>query len=222
MRRAGVTALLAVMAAGLVALALMAASDKRDLAFTLGVVPSTLAAELGPGATVCQSPIAVPEAFAQVRFQVGTFRRHSGQPLIVAVRSAGSGRLLGRGRVPAGYRDLAQPVAGVGKVGAGRRIAVCVRNAGTRKVALYGNAEAAAQPSQAISRGRDLGTDLTLVFLAAERRSMLTLLPQVFERASVFRPEWVGAWVFWLLTAATLLGVPLLLARALADSAGAP
>ena len=63
---------------------------------------------------------------------------------------------------------------------------------------------------------------MTVVFLTDERHSMLAQLPDVFERASVFRPGWVGPWVFWLLMALTLIGVPLLLARALADSSDAP
>jgi hypothetical protein len=37
----------------------------------------------------------------------------------------------------------------------------------------------------------------------------------VFERAALFRPGWVGAWTFWLLLAALVIGVPTLLGRAL-------
>ena len=72
------------------------------------------------------------------------------------------------------------------------------------------------------ARRRDLFSDLSVVFLHDSRRSVLSQLPDVFDRASVFRPGWVGPWLFWLLSAAVLLGVPLLLARALAESEGAP
>lgn len=221
MRRTGAVALIVTACAGLVALLAVAASDKRELAFTLGVVPTTVAAELAPGAQACQTPIAVPEEFARVRLQVGTYRR-AGQPLEVTVRSAGSKRVLGRGRLPGGYADVTEQTASVGEVRAGQRISVCVRNAGTRRIALYGNSDVAVQPSRATVQGREPGTDLTLVFLSEQPRSMLSRLPEVFEHASLFRPGWVGPWLFWLLTAATLVGVPLLLARALADSADAP
>src|ERR687894_319925 len=101
MRSAGVVALIVTVCAGLAALAAVAVTDEREVAFTLGVVPSMVAAELPPGAAACQAPIAVPERFAAVRMQVGTHRR-AGQPLEVTVRSAGSERLLGRGRLPGG------------------------------------------------------------------------------------------------------------------------
>jgi hypothetical protein len=51
--------------------------------------------------------------------------------------------------------------------------------------------------------------------LVRERRSALAQLPDSFERAALFHPGWVGAWTFWVLTAAVLLGVPALLVRAL-------
>ena len=37
----------------------------------------------------------------------------------------------------------------------------------------------------------------------------------VFHRAALFRPNPVGAWTFWALLAAVLIGVPALLVRAL-------
>jgi hypothetical protein len=51
---------------------------------------------------------------------------------------------------------------------------------------------------------------------------MLATLPHAFERASVFRPGWVGPWLYWLLAAAVLLGIPVLLARALSASEERP
>jgi hypothetical protein len=217
MRRRGVLALLLTAGAGLLALAIVGARDERELAFTLGVVPSTVAAELQPGQAVCQRPVNVSTKFTRVRFQVGTFGQ-PGTPLTVSVRSARSGRRLGQGRLAGGYPDVTQQVVDVGPIGDSQRVTVCVRNGGHRRVALYGNATVAAPGTEAyIGRGR-LGTDLTLVFERDEPRSVLSLLPQVFERASLFRPGWVGSWTFWLLAALLLAGVPLLLGLALARS----
>ena len=221
MRSTGLAALLATVVCGLIALALVAERDDRQLAFTTGVVPSIPAAELRSGETVCQSPISVPEGFDRVSLQAGA-PGSLGQPLTVSVLSAEGGRRLGRGRVPGGYFGPSEQPTTVGDIAAGQKISVCVRNAGARKVALYGNAGSAALPSAAVQRGRALDTDITLVFLTRERRSMLSLVPEVFERASLFRPGWVGPWLFWALSAAALLGVPLLLARALTHSQDEP
>lgn len=206
--------LLATALVGLLALAIEAASDKRDLAFTIGVVPSIVAADLRPGATVCQVPIDVPEDFSRVRLYT---RRGggAGKPLVVSVLSMPSGRLLGQGRVHGGSADA---TASVGNVDAEQKIGVCARNAGTRPVSLYGNTLAGAPLSGAIIGKGQLTTDLSVVFLHDGSRSMLAQLPQVFERASVFRPGFVGPWLFWVLAAAVLFGVPVLLARALADA----
>ena len=220
MRRSGVTALIAIVCAGLVALALVAARDRRELAFTIGVVPSIPAAELSPRATVCQTPITVPQEFSRVSLRAGN-PGGLGQPLAISVHTADARRELGRGRLLGGYPDATEQGTTVGEVDEGQKISVCVRNIGTQKVTLYGNAAGAALPSAALVKGRPLETDITLVFLNRERHSMLSLLPEVFERASLFRPGWVGPWLFWVLSVAALLGVPLLLARALADSADA-
>ena len=215
MRRAGALALLATVAAGLLVLALVAATDKRDLAFTLGVVPTIPAAQLEPGATVCQAPIDVPTAFSRVSVRAG------GGPLVVSVVGIPSGRALGSGRAPVGPTRPSDRTTAVGEVHADQKIGVCVRNAGIRRAAVYGNTLAAAPLSGAAIGKRQLDTDVTVVF-RDERRSMLAQLPRAFERASVFRPGFVGPWLFWVLAAAVLIGLPLMLARALSDAARAP
>jgi hypothetical protein len=209
MRRGGAAALLVTAALGLLALAVEAAGDKRDLAFTIGVVPTIMAAELPPGATVCQAPIFVPDEFSRVSFRTGGF---SEQRLTVSVIGIPSGRLLASGRATS-----SDPSAALRKVGAEQKVGVCVRNDGRHQVSLFGNAAAASPLSGAILGKRQLATDVSFVF-RDDRRSMLSRLSDGFERASLFRPGWVGPWLFWALTALVLLGVPLLLARALQAS----
>jgi hypothetical protein len=216
MRRGGAAVLLVTAMVGLLALAIEAASDKRDLAFTIGVVPTIVAADLRPGATVCQAPIDVSDDFSRVRLRTGG--GGAGQPLVVSILAMPSGRQLAQGRVRSGSGDATDRAASVGTVDAEQKIGVCVRNAGTRPVSLYGNTLAGAPLSGAILGKRQLKTDLSVVFLHGDSRSMLAQLPRVFERASVFRPGFVGPWLFWVLGAAVLFGVPVLLARALADT----
>jgi hypothetical protein len=221
MRRGGAAALLVTAALGLVALAVEAAGDKRDLAFTLGVVPSTPAVRLAPERMVCQGPIVVSEEFDRIGLKAGS-PGAPGSPLTISVVTL-AGNPIASGRIQGGYAYPTEQSAEVGRVAAGRRVSVCVHNDGTERVDVYGNAGVAALTSQALLNGRrPLDTDLTLVFLHDERRSMLSQLSDVFQRASVFRPGWVGAWTFWVLTAAVLIGVPLLLARALSESETAP
>jgi hypothetical protein len=221
MRRAGAIVLLAVAGLGLLGLLVVAGRDKRDLAFTLGVVPTIPAATLKPGVRVCQVPIGVPDEFNRVRLRAGS-PGGPGQPLQLTVVDVATNSVVGRGRLPGGYPYSTEQSASVGQVGAERRIAVCVRNLGGRNVQIFGNTDAGSPTSHAFIRGRGLPNDLTLVFLRSGERSQLAALPDLFERASVFRPGWVGPWVYWLLAAGVLLGVPLLLARALALSEEPP
>lgn len=210
-----VAAFLVVAAGGLLAFALVAAGDSRALAFTLGVAPAQVGAELRPGQAACQAPVLVSSEFSRVRFQVGTYMRR-GEPLEVVVRSLRSGRALGRGRLRGGYPDVSQPSVPVGRVAPEQLVEVCIRNGGQRKVALYGGVTAAAPGTDARVDGSETGTDLTLVFERAEPRSMLATVPEVFRRASVFRPGWVGSWTFWVLAGLLGAGVPALLGLALA------
>jgi hypothetical protein len=220
MRRGGAAVLLVTAVVGVLALAILAASDKRDLAFTIGVVPSIVAADLRPGAQVCQVPVAVPEAFTRVRLRAGS-PGDAGPPLELTVLDNQTHKLLGRGRVPGGYPDPTEQSARVGDVAGEQRVAVCVRNVGARRVGVYGNTDAAAPTSRAFRGNHGLPTDLTLVFLRSQPRSMVSALPDALDRASVFRPGWVGPWLYWVLAAAVLLGIPVLLARALAAAEGA-
>ena len=160
MRRTGAVALLATAALGLLALVAMAVSDKRELAFTIGVVPSIVAADLRSGAQVCQGPIAVPEEFTHVLVRAGSPGR-PGPPLKVTVLGDPVHEVLGQGRFRAGYADPTEQSVAVGRVAGEQRIAVCVRNRGRDRVGLYGNAGAAAPTSRAFvgNRGARHGPD---------------------------------------------------------------
>jgi hypothetical protein len=56
---------------------------------------------------------------------------------------------------------------------------------------------------------------MRLVFKRSEPRSALAQVPDMFERATLFRPDVIGAWTFWLLLVAVAAGIPALLAFAL-------
>jgi hypothetical protein len=219
--RTGVAALAAVALCAVVAVVAVAATDERRLAFTIGVQPSQPAAVLAPGDRACQSPIDASAEAQIVKLKPGTFRR-PGPPLAVETRTSGGERATGT--VPGGYADLAwQPARLDRSIPEGQRIEVCVVNRGPARVALFGGPALAARTSAARLDGRELPTDIALVFEREDGKSVLSLLATAFERAALWHPGWAGDWLFWVLLVAVTAGVPVLLAAALrASSPDAP
>lgn len=195
--------LLAVAALGALALLAAAALDDRERAFTVGLPPVRVAAELPPGERACHTDIEVPAGFSRVQLATASFQR-PGPPLTVTAGDA-------RGAVPAGYPDNSTVEVRLGEIEEGERVDVCVTNEGDRRVALYGSPPDT-PPDQL--GDPNLQPEIGVAFLREEPRSMLELVPQAFERAALFRPAWVGAWTFWLLLGMVAAGVPLLLAAA--------
>jgi hypothetical protein len=207
---------IALVVASILAIGVLALRQ-TSLAFTLGVAVAGPVATLKHGDQVCQRPIDVPSGgeFDRVQMSLGTFHRE-GSPLRVTVKNLG-GRVLSEGMVPGGYPDIArQPehlVALDRRVGA-QRVAVCVDNRGRHAVAVYGNVDAAARTSTAVKDGKPLGFDLALVF-ERKPRSKLSLIPEAFSRAALFRFTWMGSWTYFVLLAVLVLGGPWLILRGL-------
>jgi len=219
MRSRAVLALVLVAAAGTAALALVAAREDRTLAFTLGVAPAAIAAPIAPGQEACQQPLLVEAPFDVVELALAPGDAHAAR-LAVEVRPPEGGAPIARGTAAGA---AASPGAGateaarvpVGRVPAGGTVAICVRNAGSAAVGLYGGPDAAARGSSALLDGRPTGNDLALVLRTAQPRSTLALLPDMLARAALFRGDWIRPWLYWALLAALLLAVPALLAVAL-------
>jgi hypothetical protein len=205
----------AIVTIAVLGLAAVALTDRQDEAFTLGVAPATVAADLGPDARACQEGIDVPSSFSTIEVQVGTYER-PGEPLTVTVHEEnGSGRLLAWGSLPGGYPDVSRPMIQVSPgVDSGQRVAVCVEARGARRTALYGNAGVAAPASSLRVDDRAVDTDLALVFRSGER-SLAAELPDTFGRAALFKASWIGPWTFCLLGLAVLVLVPVALLLAM-------
>jgi hypothetical protein len=213
MRRRAVIAFGLVVLVAALAATVLGATERRTLAFTLSVPPQAGLIVLHPSQRACQRPISVAAGFDAVQPQLGTFRR-SGPALAVTVERT-SGQVLAQGRLAGGYADVARPSIPVGHVPGGGSVAVCIRNEGTRKVALYGSADAASPTSTALLDGKPTGFDAALIFRDAHPHSTLAVLPAMFDRASLFRAGWIGAWLYWTLLVVVVVGVPLLLGWAL-------
>jgi hypothetical protein len=213
-----VRAMVAAFLVGALGLLVAAVTDKRHLAFSLAVRPSQPGILIQAGQEVCQRGIDVEEPFDSVSLLLATYFQ-PGPRLELRVTDDRGGRRLAAGVLPDGYPDSRVSVAKLrGTVPAGGRATLCIRNAGTRKVALFSGPYSDNAPSSGAIDGRYISYDLLVDFVRSKPRSTLSLIPDVFERAALFHPAWVGAWTFWALAALLLVGVPVLLGRALASA----
>jgi hypothetical protein len=103
------------------------------------------------------------------------------------------------------------------------RVAVCFANRGRHRVALYGNAPAAARSSVSILDGRRQPGDVELEF-GRPSRSYAAVVPDMLRRAALFGFTWEGAWTYVVLALLLLIAGPVLIARAVnaAERDGAP
>ncbi|WP_210491577.1 hypothetical protein [Patulibacter sp. SYSU D01012] len=212
MRRAG-TVLAAVVAAGVLLLVVLGAVKRDDQAFSLGAPPSGVAVDLKPRQEACQAPIAVPDGtdFDQVRLPVGTYTK-PGPALTVTVRRGRD--VLVRRRVAAGYRDGSTLRVDTGRSIGGRDLSVCLRNDGTVPLALYGSGAAVESSQLRVDGGDDAIVDLALSF-GREPRSLLSLVPDVLDRATLFRSPRLAPAVYLLVLLVLVLGAAALAATAL-------
>ena len=212
--RSGVAALLAACAVGALAVALVGATDDRELAFTTNVRVVETVILAAPGTEACQTGLEAAAEFDSLEFTLGAGHL-PGPPLRVTVREFRTARELATGRLPAGARDNTPVVVRLDRpVAEGSAIDVCARNDGDRDVSFYGG-PTAESPGQSNVDGHPGRGDMRIVFLRSEPRSALAQLPDMFDRATRFRPDVVGEWTFWLLLVAVAAGIPALLALAL-------
>jgi len=200
MRRAFLT----VVAAGLVAMVIVLASQDGDRAFSLNVVQDATVGPLAPHATLCQRSVPVPAtgAFREVALAVP-------DRLVVRVRRAG--RVIAHGAVTGGRARLDATVPGDAVVD------VCLTNPGPRALALPGGALGAVASTRAEIGGRAQPADVALTFACGCGRSALGDLRNQVRNAEFFKFA-AGNGVFAVLFAlALLLGVPGLLWLALGD-----
>jgi hypothetical protein len=199
-RRSTLTAFVLASILALVGLFAAAATDHRDTAFSLDVPDNVPVASLAHGQTLCQGPITVRGAFSALQTWVRpahlldvAIRRARSPQVLVARKITTSPTLTGELTIPLGATTIRK----------GTRITVCVHNAGARKVAFEGGPPTSNSGTFEIS-GRHHRAALALLFLRPHPPTLLSLLPTVFKRASLFKLSWVGAWTFWVLGAAMI------------------
>jgi len=212
-RRSGLIAFALVAVVGLAALMRAAATDQRPIAFSVDVPSAAPVASLNPGQALCEGPVKTAVAFAGILVYVVPAAA-PGATLDMTVRDAAGGRPLATGRLPAGYFELTPATATLNaSVPVGRRVIVCLRSRGPRPVSLLGAGYFPGSPALTVA-GKASSSAISIVFLRAHPRSLLSLIPTIFQRAALFRPGWVGAWTFWVLAGGLLVAFALT-ARAL-------
>jgi GT2 family glycosyltransferase len=194
----------------LVAGVLLARAADRDtgvVAFTNDAAAGDDVLSIAPSRTGCQHVASVPYAFDGVHLTVSA--RDAGQSLRVSVVDPGSRRTLASApaETAAGRATLGPAFA---EVQAGRPVDVCVRNEGARRIAVVGSPGAEASDREGVEKTGEVA----LIFIRAPR-SLLDRIPDAFDHAALFKPDWTGPWTFWLLAGGVLLVVPGLVGGAL-------
>lgn len=208
---ASLLAILAIVAA--------AASDARRTAFPVDVPNNAPVVSLPPGLTLCQGPVDVQSRFQAVEIWVRPAAR-----LQLTIRAAGTERVLARTATAMAPHASGAHVIKLKRTAtpAGQPIDVCLRNVGQRAVTFEGGPPSRTSGRLAVG-GRPRREDIAMLFLRDHGSSLLSLLPAVFDRASLFKLAGVGAWTFWLLLAGCLVAFPLAaVALASALKSGAP
>ncbi len=196
-----------------VALVAVAAVDERELAFTLPVGPEGPAARIWPGERACQRPVTAQADFEAVRLNVGSVARARLAVSVFSLGNEGAPRKAEPVSLTGGRQEVR---ANFGQtVRQEERFALCAANTGEGVIALYGAQARANDGSAVFEDGERNDADLALVFLREQPRSVLSQVPEMFERAALFRPGLVGPWTFWTLLVLVTTGIPALLVAAL-------
>jgi len=220
--RSGALAFAAVFLACLAGVLLLGLTRESDLVYSLGVAPGSPVGPIQPGQRACQGPVRLPDdaEFDRVALTIGTYFK-PGPAVRVEVVDDRSGRRLAQGDLPGGYPDIAQApvhVIDVGRVATRAPLQVCLRNLGSRPVAVYGQNGAASPRTIVRVDGKPFNLDMAIT-RNREERSLSALLPQMAERAWLCRAGWGGPFTYGVLGLLVLLAVPLLLVRGLARAA---
>ncbi len=215
------TGLLLAFAIGCIALlGVLGLTRESTLVYTLGVQPQ-LPIPLPAGMTACQAPIVIPrgERFERVVF-------HPANPadtpaeLEVSVWDAEGERRLARaaGAPPVPPEGTTPPPAqrvDVGELSVDGPVRVCFENRGDGQVDLWGSTDIASGPTTATIDGTPPAADIALTLEWANARSMLSLLPEMADRASLFHARWLSPVAYAVLALLVLVAVPALLVGAL-------
>ena len=213
MRSRAVRGVLLAFLVGVVALVIVTVTDRRHMAFSLAVRPAMPGVVVQPGHVACQRRIDVEESFDSITILPAAYY-HPVPRLSVVVRDHTTGRTLASGFLGDGHpENRITPIRIRPAVAKGGSIDLCIRDVGRWKVGLFSSGPNDNEPSYATLDGHVQAADILIEFQRPPRTA-LSLVPDIFRRAALFHPSWVGAWTFWVLFGVLLLVVPALLSLA--------
>lgn len=210
-RRYQLIAIGLVLLVALIAAAVSLATPKPRITGNNGVSPVTfLATVTDASGPLCTRGVDVPPETKGVRLWLGTYAT-SGVRMTMRTFS-GEGRALGSSR-PAAFDDGARVIF---RLPQGQRDDLKLCWSADHKVAFPGEANGAAAPDQVSVLGKkEVAGDISIEYMRGGKQSALAAAPTVFDRASLYRPSWVGPWtyyaVFLAVFAVLLVGILLLL-----------
>lgn len=175
------------------------------------VTLATLSPQSGPLCVATVSPPAQTVGIRLLASAAGTTR------MTMSTRRA-DGKLLGVTR-PQAFTRGASPILPLPRA-SGQQLTLCWRSTGPVKIVGNANGNLAADQVSTLGK-RPVNGDISIEYMQAGSHSALAMIPTVFQRASLFRPSWVGPWTFWVVflvaLAVLLTGIWLLLAIGRSD-----
>jgi hypothetical protein len=176
------------------------ATTHETYAGTNSVAVRSVAADVAAGEQLCVPGVDVPERTAAVRF--GAFWTGSSRPELELRVRAGSATRIGRlaGGTEVSPVTGARPDVPIRPLTRAGRGSVCLTPRGGA-IRLGGMLDLPGDQRAPTVDGRPLDARIALWFIpsAGEERSLLTLVPELLERAALFRPDPIGEWTYVLL-----------------------
>lgn len=212
--RSAPVVLLAASLAAIVTLVLLAATRTTAYVYSDGVDSYSPVIALRHGDAACQRGLQLPDAawFDRIVVPLGTYGK-PGPPLDLKVRSS-SGEILARGHLDGGYPDIRRrprEVLATARTQPTGPLSVCLRNEGRRRVAVYGGPGLASPTTTMTLNGHAAAPDLSVAFARAHPPSVLASVPDMLERATVFKAGAISRVTLAALAALAFAGTPLLL-----------
>jgi hypothetical protein len=160
--------------------------------------------DLKAGSQVCFDPAVIDTHSELAVFRVNTFKR-AGGPIALTIDGPGYHEAA---RAPGGYPDNEILHVPVQPPPHDLAVRICLKNEGARKIALFGADDQTKAPFKVSVDGVDSGVAVQFAFYERKPVSILDRLPTSFSRMQVFRPGFMGPWLFWPLAVICVLGLP--------------
>jgi hypothetical protein len=154
---------------------------------------------------VCMRPVVVDRRSEVAVFRANTF----GKPGSAVDLTIAAPDYRFAARIPGGYADNAALSVPVRPPAHDVAATVCFRNAGTRRIALFGANDRTQAPLTVTRDGKGDSAPVQLAFYERDPASILDRLSLSLSRLQVFRPGFLGPWLFWPLLLVCVAGVVL-------------